>query len=285
VCSLCVNLYRIKYGIKENDLHEIISKSCLDLLNQDLIIKTEPVEQSVEIKTENHEPSEQSIHAMECEKVDSLNCINVTHNNNNNESPNDLDGQPPRKKHKMDFSLIFEVLKRKENRESLKIIPKMQEVFVTPVVSEMQIQSMLKRDYGINHRRDNSSHALRPVKRDLGIVRIHPSKRYISRGSRSWLHKNKRSGFKCHSFLCHERVPFRYPRKIGVILHKLWHHHKPNYKCDYCDLKFCHLYQAFLHKKNCHSTPPSNHLFLDNHHEERAQFFQDTSNRTIEFHL
>jgi hypothetical protein len=44
LCSLCVNLYRVKYGIKENDLHDLISKSMLQLLNEELDVnKPKPV--------------------------------------------------------------------------------------------------------------------------------------------------------------------------------------------------------------------------------------------------
>jgi hypothetical protein len=281
-----VNLYRIKYSIKENDLHEIISKQSVDLLNEDFAKKISTTEP---LHAENHSDQLEKLLCSSEEEAnrsdDNLNCLTIPNNNNNNNSLEDLD-EPPRKKSRVDFSHILKAVAKKNNRESLRIIPNMKEVLVIPVISEAQVTLWKSKcdhfktvSFG-PHVKSKRAVLLDKMFRKIqhnfvnkSLTRVHPVERYLSRGTKTWLKRNQSQGFKCYNPLCLERVTWRYTRKVSFILHNLWHHHNLDYKCDCCDLKFPHLYQALLHKKN-------NHPFSDDNSRDDHLQFEDFNSAT-----
>lgn len=176
-------------------------------------------------------------------------CLNNNNNNNNTTlllSPSQNSLEPPRKKPKLDllldFSSILSALERQKARLSLKVIPDLNEVLVTPVISSHQLH---------NPRCSPAQHKLR-----FCLQINNTPRRVLNRNSPSWLLRSGRRElkFKCHHIACVEGPsPRSFKRMRDLILHRLWHHSKPTHQCDCCPSKFPHLYQALLHKMREHT--------------------------------
>jgi hypothetical protein len=156
------------------------------------------------------------------------------------------DQQPPTKKPRMeeilvDFSPIVQAVDRRKARESLKIIPNLSEVLVTPVMLVQQ----LKR------------HSVNSCWKKWRRI-YHPSRRLVSRSIPAWLCVwRKREGKRCYHVGCRDTpTPRSFKKKSGFILHNIWHHSIPTHKCDSCPLEFHHLYQAVMHKIRDHQEGP-----------------------------
>lgn len=284
ICSLCVNIYRVRYDAKENDIHDDICKTPTS---------TSMVQQD----------SDNSGMLFNLDKVTSqVDIVNGLSLGHSQRMEDDLEGlvlseslnEPLVKRQRLELPLSSTATLY--NRESIKFLPRLVEVTVVPMSPKVKARcasrkrrrkrrkwSGSRRFHNIdgvlaftpmtprksNNLAQSSNKLSRLIQQKETALRdnrhrIPLRRRYCQRGTFSWLYRNPRDGFKCLNHLCENRRSWRYPRKIGLVLHNLWYHRLPRFKCDICGLQFCHMYQAFLHKIVQHAD------FL---HDEKNQTF------------
>lgn len=257
VCSLCVNIYRVKYDMKENDIHDVTCKPPnsatldIDTTNDHLQFRMQSTDFANNL-TDLTFPSldfpVESSAKLEQETVVGSNCSTA---------------------------ILYQ-------RESISLLPRLVEVIVAPVPGKLKqhftprgnkrkTKSRRKVSRNINNTATKASTILsrkihkkidlmlnvihrKDRKRRNGFEKVSYRRRYCQKGTYAWLFRNAREGFKCVSPLCRNRLSWRYPTKAGLALHKIWYHERiPRFECDICGLQFFHMYKVILHKRSQHN--------------------------------
>lgn len=270
ICSLCVNIYRVRYDMKENDIHDFVCK--VPSYSSPLFPEgATPTASSLLLKMESFSSTDfAGIHIPDHRLDDDLAGLMI---------PDGLD-EPLLKKTKLDLSpnpsCSTSTLYK---RESIKFLPRIVELKVIPMLPTVRKSSSSRRRRKRKQRHNarlpaldssdssqalesslNQNKTISKLLRKMQVLetfkrsssRVSQRRRYCQKGTYSWLYRNPREGYKCLNSLCENKCSWRYPRKSGLVLHNLWYHQISRYKCDICGLQFRHLYQAYLHKSIYH---------------------------------